>query len=183
MVLDNDADRVGVGELGELAQAVGREFLLLFASAVAGGVDANHGAAQHLGGLDPLVVVLDRRLPARRVGIAELPFTIHHDQVLVHAGVLRPCVHLGKVGCILRLVPEELVDVLDGLDAELLLCDAGEVEVLELALLQRPMEGPLRERDPERWRGAPALGPGVPDGWEGGSRRGRLEEPATRYHA
>src|SRR5262249_39560671 len=50
---------------------------------------------------------------------------------------------------VLRLVLEELVDVLDGRDAVLLLRDDGEVEVRQLVGTQGAVEGPLGQGDVE----------------------------------
>jgi len=119
-------------------------------------------AAQHRGGVDPLLVALDGLRPLGRVGGAEVGLAVDHDQHARDALVGGPLPELLQIGLVAGLVVEELVDVLDRVDAEVLAGHAREVEVgagraagAEQVLVQRP----LGQRDLEV---ADAAGAGRP---------------------
>jgi hypothetical protein len=149
VVLDDDVDVVLRAELAQAPQAVGRQRRCSSYEPLLCGVDADRVAAEELRGFDPAVMVLDRLRPRRGVGIAQVPFAVAHDEQALHAVVLGPLLHLTQVRRVLRLVLEELVDVLDGLDVELLACADGEVEVVHLLRAERLVKRPLCERDAE----------------------------------
>ena len=158
-------------ELGEPRQAVGGQLLLLLEFALARRVDPDRVAAQPLRRLDPRVVLLDRRGAGLVIGVAEVAEAVAHDQDVRHALVGRPLGEVGDVVGVLGLVLEELVDVLDPVDAELLLRRPREVEVVELAREERVVERPLGERDFEcRLRAG--------RGFSGGKRPGRAGQRA-----
>jgi hypothetical protein len=91
-------------------------------------------------------VVLHGGLPLGVVRIAEVALAVAHDEHLGDALTLGARVHFREEGRVLGLVLEELVDVLDGVDADRFR-DLGEIEVLHRPLEQRLIDGPLRERD------------------------------------
>ncbi len=106
--------------------------------AVARRVDPNRDAAERVGRIDPLAVVLDGPAAQGRVGIAQPALAVAHDEVLVDAFAGGAAVHLRQVRRVGRPVLEERVDVLDGLDAELALGDRRKVQVVELAWRRAP---------------------------------------------
>ena len=88
-----------------------------------------------------------------------------------------------QVGGVLRLVLEELVDVLEAGDAVLLLREAREVEVRDLLLEQGPVQRPLGERDGEAALLRRAEGERQVGGGDGGGRhRGGPQELAASEH-
>ena len=88
--------------------------------------------------------VLLNRLPALGgVGLSKIAFAINHDQHVLHPFARRAVVHLGEVFPILRLVHEELVHVLEAVDAEATR-RFGEIQVVQMRL--RPLEEPAVQR-------------------------------------
>src|SRR5439155_613850 len=79
-VFDDHVQVIILGELGQPPQAIGRQLLRLFERAFRLGVDADRMAIEVFGCFDPLVVILDRLGAGGRVGIAERPFAVAHDQ-------------------------------------------------------------------------------------------------------
>ena len=136
----------GVRELDQLAHAVGDQLHLLLGRPRAVTVDPDGVAAEKLCRFGPLVVVFNSGLPLGRVRIAKIALAVAHDEDLRDAFILGPLAHLGQVGGVLRLVFEELVDVLDGVDFQALR-DLCEVEVLHPAVEERTVDRPFRERD------------------------------------
>ena len=134
-----------VGKFGEPPQAVGRELLLLVGGPLARGIDADRMAAEPLRRLDPGKVVFDRLCAALVVGIAEVAETVAHHEHVRHTLVGRPLGEFGDVVAVAGLVLEELIDVFHGLDSELAPGGFGEVEVVELAAEDRPVQRPLCE--------------------------------------
>ena len=104
-------------------------------------------AAEALGRLDPGMVVLDCLGAGLVVGVAEVAEAVAHQEQVLHAFVGRPPGEIGQVVGVFGLVLEELIDVLDGVDAELLAGRPREVEVVELAGEDRLVQRPFRERD------------------------------------
>ena len=130
MVFDEDVEAHLGAVIRQAQQAVDDAAELVVPVPLRRGVDADGVAAEEFGGVGPLVVVLDRLLAFLLVGVAEPPLVVAHDQHAAHAEVVAALLHLGEVGLVGGLVLEELVDVLDGVDAEFLLRDFREVEVV-----------------------------------------------------
>lgn len=179
MVLDDHADPVGRTELGQLPQSVGRPLNLLVVGAAAGGVHADRMAAEILGPLDPAIVVLHGLLPLLFVGVTELAFAVAHDQQALDAGVVGPRLQFLQRRVVVLLVLVELIDVLDGVDAELLLRDLREIHRIGLLVEEGPVERPLGER--YLVEGRLLLGEQAPGGshGSGGSQSGCLKEATT----
>ena len=85
MVLDQDIHVVTVGVLAQLAQPVRGQLLLLMEGTGAGRVHPHRVAAQESRRLDPLVVILHRLRPRRRVRGPDVAFRIAHDEQARHA--------------------------------------------------------------------------------------------------
>src|SRR5690606_20839119 len=118
VILDEHRDAVRLGEFREAAQPVGRVAFLRLALAARACVHADRMAAERGRGFDPFVVVLDRAGARGRVRIAEIAFAVAHDQQALDPFAGRAPLELREEGPVARLVEEELVDVLDRLDAE-----------------------------------------------------------------
>ena len=151
MVLDEDTNAMRVGKLTEAPKPVGGELLLLLVGevGVAAGVDAHRVAAEGLRGLDPLAVILDRAGSLARRGIAEIALAIAHDEKAPNAIPLCSVYHLPQVPLVARFVHEELIHVLDAVEAVVLSRPGDEIEVAHGAGEESSMERPLRERDAE----------------------------------
>ena len=181
VVLDNDIDSQRVGELGQRPQAIGGPTDLIFIAARRGGVDPDRMAAQVLRRLDPLVMVLDRLGPLGQAGVPQVPLAVDHDQQQLHPHIPRPLLQLIEVSGVARLVLEELIHKLHGMNAKLLFRHLGKIEVVELSSKNGPMQRPLGERD---FKQGLVLGPGEvrrqPGGGEGPrSPEGRLGQEVT----
>ena len=105
--------------------------LLFFIGASAACIDADRMTSQSLGGFDPLVVILDSLSSLLLVRVTQISFAVNHDQHLLDTIVGGTLVQLGKIGHVLSLVLEELVDILDGFNAELFLGRESKVEVVQ----------------------------------------------------
>src|SRR5580704_9565439 len=97
-------------------------------------------AAEDLGRIDPLVMIVDGLSPPLGVGIAERPLIIDHDQYVLDALAGGSAIQLGEVFLVVGLVLEELVDILAGADAILALCDSREVKIGHFVTKERPVQ-------------------------------------------
>ena len=97
--------------------------------------------------LDPLVVVLDGTGTGPGVRVAEVAFTIAHEQQTSNAMVVAATLELAEPAAIGRFVHEEPVHILDGIDAEPSFGEQRKVERVEGAAEEATIERPLRERD------------------------------------
>ena len=84
------------------------------------------------GGIEPLLVVVDRLGTLRFLGLADLALAIHHDEETLDFLVGGPLFHFRDIGG-LRSLGEELVHILDGLDPKPA-GGLGEVEVVQFFL-------------------------------------------------
>ena len=87
-------------------------------------------------------------LGGRRIAQGSLP--VAHDEHAPHPRVVCPAVKLSQVVGVSRAILEELVDVLHGVEAVSPSGRGGEVEVVQLAGLERSVERPLGEGDAEK---------------------------------
>src|ERR1700722_17249246 len=134
-------------------------------------------AAQDLGRIDPLVMIVDGLSATFGVGIAERPLIIDHDEDVLDARGGGPSIELCKILFVVSLVFEELIDVFAGADAVFTPGDFRKIEIRYLVPKQGPMQRPFRKRDPEqglataarRFRESRLSG-------EGGRRNGRCTE-------
>ncbi|HSL70721.1 MAG TPA: hypothetical protein VK864_10800, partial [Longimicrobiales bacterium] len=94
--------------------------------------------------------VLDRLQAQLFIGITEAAFAIAHDEMLHHPLIGRATIHFGEIRAILRFLEEERIDVLNGVEAELLSRHPGKIQVLELLALQSAVQRPLGEGNLER---------------------------------
>ena len=78
-------------------------------------------------------MILDGLLSLFRVWITELPFVVNHDQQGLNAEILAAGLQFSQILLVFCFVLEELVNVLDSVDAESLLAGLGEVQVIQLA--------------------------------------------------
>ncbi len=90
-------------------------------------------------------MIMDSLGPTLRVGIAQGPFVIDHDQDVLDPLTSGPLVEFGEILAVARLILEELVDVFAGSDAILALGDHGEVQVLHFIAEEGPVQRPLRQ--------------------------------------
>lgn len=95
--------------------------------------------------LEPFVMILDPLAAQSRLRVARGAFVIAHNQHRFDAEVTGSLFHLGQVLRIVRLVHEEYIDVLDGVNAE----GVGlvyEIEIIQFGLgpAEKPfVPGPL----------------------------------------
>ena len=130
----------------EPAETVGRQLHLLVPRATAAGIHADGMAPEKLGCIEPLAVVVHRLLALGRIRIAYVALAIAHDQQALYALIGRALFHFAEIIRVLRLVHEELVHVLHCVDA-VFRGDLGEIEIINLARAQLPIDRPLRERN------------------------------------
>jgi hypothetical protein len=117
-------------------------------------VDAHGLAAEELRCFHPFLVVLDRRQPRLLIRVRKRPFIIHHDEMVHDAGILAPFQQLSQVSGILagllevHLLPaEEPIHVFHRRDPEVLPGLCGEIQVVQLAGVEGPVQGPLGQGD------------------------------------
>ena len=127
----------------EPAETVGRQLHLLVPRATAAGIHADGMAPEKLGCIEPLAVVVHRLLALGRIRIANVALAIAHDQQALYALIGRALFHFAEIIRVLRLVHEELVHVLHCVDA-VFRGDLGEIEIINLARAQLPIDRPLR---------------------------------------
>ena len=162
MVFHDDSHVHLDGIVGQSRQPIGHKLLLLLRRALAPRTHPDRVTAEPLRRLDPRKVVFDHLGAGRSIGIAQIAEAITHDQDVRHALVLRPLGEVGQVGRVFSLVLEELVDVLDRVDAKLLLGGAGEIEVVKFTGEDGAVQRPFRQRDAEeRRRNRGLRGPGL----------------------
>ena len=162
MVFHDDSHVHLGGIVGQSRQPIGHKLLLFLRRALASRVHPDRVTPEPLGRLDPREMILDRLGAGGGLGIAKVAEAIAHDQDVRHTLVLRPLGEVGQVGRVLSLVLEELVDVLDRVDAKLLLGGAGEIEVVKFTGEDGAVQRPFRQRDAEeRRRNRGLRGPGL----------------------
>ena len=74
-------------------------------------------------------------------------FVVAHDEQALDAFAVGARFHVAQEARIARFVEEERVDVLDGVEAVVLLGNGGEVEMLHVPGSEGSMERPLGKRD------------------------------------
>ena len=85
-------------------------------------------------------MVFNRLASGCCIGVAEVPQSIAHDEHIGDAFVAGAPAKFREINGVFCLVLKELVHVLDGINAELLLCRSRKVEVVESASEERVME-------------------------------------------
>src|SRR6185503_3682235 len=145
VILDDDRDVAPGSELGDAPEPIGGAVHLLVVAAGRRGVHADGEATEELGCFDPLVMILDRCGPRRRVGVAESAFPVDHDQATLDADIGAAAFHLREVALVVRFILEELVDVFHGANAEVVLGHPSEIEMIHLAGKERFVKRPFGE--------------------------------------
>jgi hypothetical protein len=85
VIFDDNMNFVLRAEFAQPPQSIRRQFLLLFITAFALGVDADDFAAQKLRGFDPAIVIFYRLSSFSGVGVAQRAFAVAHNQAMFDA--------------------------------------------------------------------------------------------------
>ena len=135
VILDEDVDVVFGGKGGEFVEAIGDLFGRFFWSALAIGVDPNGMASESFRGGDPALVFVDGLVALFLGGRSDAAFAIDHDEDIGHPEVVDAGVEVGEVGFVFRLVFEELIDVLQRVNAVIVFGVLGQSRLLNLPAL------------------------------------------------
>ena len=149
MILHQDVDAQGIGELHQPAKAIGGQLPLFLRRAGGLGVHPDGMAPQELGRLHPAVVVLHGLGPSRRVRISDGPLTVAHDEEALNAEGVAAGLQLGEIDPVPGPVLEEGIHVLHRSDVELLSGHPWKVQVVQPPGIQGPVERPLGQGDAE----------------------------------
>src|SRR5690606_33272028 len=98
---------------GALRHLIGRSFSC--------GIHTDGVAPQKLRRFYPFVVIFYSSSPLSLYSVAQIPLQIAHNEYTRDAIVVAPFFQLAEVGPVGSLIHKKLVDVLHGIDAEILL--------------------------------------------------------------
>ena len=120
----------------ELQKTVCGRLLLFLESLLCIGcrVHANGMTAKKLCRISSLEMIFHGLMTFGRVRITQAPLAVTHDEQGLNALVLAALLHLGEILLILRLVEEELVYILNGLNAKPAR-HLGKLKVVQMRLL------------------------------------------------
>ena len=132
MIFHDHSQVVRGRERGQIRESIRSTIhLILVGSLVSSGcIDSDGVTAKKLGSLHPLVVILDGLLTLGRVSVSQIALTIDHDEKATNTLTFGASAHFLEIVCISRLILEELIDVFDGVNAELTLGNPRVIEVI-----------------------------------------------------
>ncbi len=143
MVLHNHVNALGRRVFRQSSQAVGRQFDLFLISTAGARIDPDRMTAQGFRRGYPLVVVLDGFCSGLFVRVSQSTFPVNHDQQGCDLDVGAALFEFAKVLFVFGFVFEELVNEFDSMDAKFVLGNRREIQVVQFASLQGPVQRPL----------------------------------------
>ena len=96
-----------------------------------------------MSGFHPLIVVFNRLLSLFLIYIAQVAFSVHHDQVVIDALAFGNIFEFPEVFFVPGLALIKGVDVFHGVNAKLLLGNSWEIDRVHFPVEEGPVQRPL----------------------------------------